>query len=100
MIRRPPRSTLFPYTTLFRSLLARASGTRGAFLSVGAGPLETPLGKFFVRQALRLAGYRSFRDDDARRSIMRLGVAGELAVVADLAFSFTVDAPHRSVPRT
>src|SRR2546430_17114746 len=24
MIRRPPRSTLFPYTTLFRSLLERA----------------------------------------------------------------------------
>src|SRR5256885_9329047 len=24
MIRRPPRSTLFPYTTLFRSILARA----------------------------------------------------------------------------
>src|SRR2546429_6210344 len=24
MIRRPPRSTLFPYTTLFRSLLSRA----------------------------------------------------------------------------
>src|SRR2546427_7942491 len=24
MIRRPPRSTLFPYTTLFRSLLANA----------------------------------------------------------------------------
>src|SRR5260370_26035305 len=26
MIRRPPRSTLFPYTTLFRSLLLRAAG--------------------------------------------------------------------------
>src|SRR5690554_6979319 len=25
MIRRPPRSTLFPYTTLFRSLLAAAA---------------------------------------------------------------------------
>src|SRR5256885_9830140 len=25
MIRRPPRSTLFPYTTLFRSLVAAAS---------------------------------------------------------------------------
>src|SRR3712207_7257594 len=24
MIRRPPRSTLFPYTTLFRSILSRA----------------------------------------------------------------------------
>src|SRR2546425_1931756 len=32
MIRRPPRSTLFPYTTLFRSLGSRAmprSGVRG-----------------------------------------------------------------------
>src|SRR2546422_4017408 len=26
MIRRPPRSTLFPYTTLFRSLLREAMG--------------------------------------------------------------------------
>src|SRR2546426_1592158 len=26
MIRRPPRSTLFPYTTLFRSLSARRNG--------------------------------------------------------------------------
>src|SRR5258708_10024562 len=33
MIRRPPRSTLFPYTTLFRSLFARVTGNhlaRGA----------------------------------------------------------------------
>src|SRR2546423_6297651 len=28
MIRRPPRSTLFPYTTLFRSSLARAGQQR------------------------------------------------------------------------
>src|SRR2546430_5471216 len=26
MIRRPPRSTLFPYTTLFRSVMERVSG--------------------------------------------------------------------------
>src|SRR5258708_20082863 len=30
MIRRPPRSTLFPYTTLFRSLLLKFSACRGA----------------------------------------------------------------------
>src|SRR3989442_15062035 len=29
MIRRPPRSTLFPYTTLFRSLLVCKFGTEG-----------------------------------------------------------------------
>src|SRR2546422_6805975 len=28
MIRRPPRSTLFPYTTLFRSLLERRIGKK------------------------------------------------------------------------
>src|SRR3989441_11589583 len=27
MIRRPPRSTLFPYTTLFRSIMREAAGT-------------------------------------------------------------------------
>src|SRR5256885_7399679 len=29
MIRRPPRSTLFPYTTLFRSRSDRGGGVRG-----------------------------------------------------------------------
>src|SRR5437588_9735582 len=29
MIRRPPRSTLFPYTTLFRSLRREAAGQAG-----------------------------------------------------------------------
>src|SRR5258708_38194193 len=31
MIRRPPRSTLFPYTTLFRSNLATASSKTGCW---------------------------------------------------------------------
>src|SRR2546426_12582983 len=31
MIRRPPRSTLFPYTTLFRSLDAAEPGCRAAW---------------------------------------------------------------------
>src|SRR2546422_7510713 len=30
MIRRPPRSTLFPYTTLFRSVLQQQRGHRAA----------------------------------------------------------------------
>src|SRR5256884_92104 len=52
MIRRPPRSTLFPYTTLFRSLAA--TQLAGAFAakrihSLGVGPKEA-LG-YFVMQA-------------------------------------------------
>src|SRR2546430_13445443 len=37
MIRRPPRSTLFPYTTLFRSL---NSAAYGAFHALGIGVLH------------------------------------------------------------
>src|SRR2546422_1925766 len=33
MIRRPPRSTLFPYTTLFRSPLSHSFGLNGALLA-------------------------------------------------------------------
>src|SRR3712207_8361862 len=44
MIRRPPRSTLFPYTTLFRSY-----GTTSAeFLLLGAGARGTALGGSFA----------------------------------------------------
>src|SRR3712207_8398592 len=35
MIRRPPRSTLFPYTTLFRSFGAGPSGQRAASAKSG-----------------------------------------------------------------
>src|SRR3989454_1377507 len=50
MIRRPPRSTLFPYTTLFRSLLEVVSQRRGAVLgderldALGAEPVGRGLG--------------------------------------------------------
>src|SRR5256885_3305296 len=40
MIRRPPRSTLFPYTTLFRSHVIRGARTG---LGLGEGKLEDSL---------------------------------------------------------
>src|SRR5260370_34292443 len=36
MIRRPPRSTLFPYTTLFRSAAPRSVARQGPFSSSAA----------------------------------------------------------------
>src|SRR5256885_7435470 len=48
MIRRPPRSTLFPYTTLFRSLVGGAEVPAGR-------PVDLQLG------AAHLAGRRSDR---------------------------------------
>src|SRR5947209_13845381 len=41
MIRRPPRSTLFPYTTLFRS--SRTSAIRGSTVRIGAARRRSEL---------------------------------------------------------
>src|SRR3712207_9037113 len=49
MIRRPPRSTLFPYTTLFRSSWARATPARGTEawrLADPADPWTSTSGEF------------------------------------------------------
>src|SRR2546422_11482795 len=43
MIRRPPRSTLFPYTTLFRSYLA-AKGEMTFVVAIACGVLGSILG--------------------------------------------------------
>src|SRR3989442_2621520 len=47
MIRRPPRSTLFPYTTLFRSLQARV-GTKPVVFLAGRLPEVFQIRKLFV----------------------------------------------------
>src|SRR3712207_9154404 len=39
MIRRPPRSTLFPYTTLFRSIVQRDRDSRAALEAAEAIPV-------------------------------------------------------------
>src|SRR5260370_26179317 len=41
MIRRPPRSTLFPYTTLFRSIELRDPVKAGVEPVLGAGDIES-----------------------------------------------------------
>src|SRR2546430_8472998 len=47
MIRRPPRSTLFPYTTLFRSLYGD-----GRLFKVRDDPRITPLGRWLRRTSI------------------------------------------------
>src|SRR5258705_8217886 len=41
MIRRPPRSTLFPYTTLFRSIKRHEIKAGDVLVLMGAGPMGT-----------------------------------------------------------
>src|SRR2546429_7344238 len=53
MIRRPPRSTLFPYTTLFRSPALRLTRV---FVPARYGPALHVVGALFVVDVLRRLG--------------------------------------------
>src|SRR5258708_25020750 len=48
MIRRPPRSTLFPYTTLFRSRIVAISGQVGMGKTQLASEFVHRYGQFFL----------------------------------------------------
>jgi polysaccharide pyruvyl transferase WcaK-like protein len=82
---------LYPYTVLKWTLLARGAGAKVVFLSLGAGPIDTWLGRLFLRQALKRSSYRSYRDVTAQRAIEGLGLNPAGDVVPDLAFS--LDSP-------
>src|SRR3712207_7862041 len=64
MIRRPPRSTLFPYTTLFRSQQPRTAGLRVDRVARSAGAAAQDPG--FRRQAF------GADEGTARRGVGRL----------------------------
>src|SRR5688572_31219598 len=63
MIRRPPRSTLFPYTTLFRSLLPEAPDKGNAGLAGAEGilrrPRARPLRRFDLEECVVSSTVRS-----------------------------------------
>src|SRR3712207_9413075 len=56
MIRRPPRSTLFPYTTLFRSLQVLVDAVRDDGVAVARSAADAPEidGNVFVRNGRAL----------------------------------------------
>src|SRR5258708_31669566 len=53
MIRRPPRSTLFPYTTLFRSRRFLVEGAEHARLVGAAGAALQQFGRLLAPELLR-----------------------------------------------
>jgi len=71
------------------SLLAKLRGCKLLFVSVGTGQLEHPLSRWFVKAALALADYRSYRDRFSRDLLDDLGIAARRDFVyPDLVFSF------------
>jgi len=83
----------YPYTLFKWAWLARLSGTKLYFVSVGAGPIKHSLSKFFIRHALSLAAYVSFRDCDSKNLSREIGFHGEAGVFPDCVYA--LDVPSR-----
>jgi polysaccharide pyruvyl transferase WcaK-like protein len=77
-----------PYNIFKWSLIAKLRGCKVLFVSVGAGPLYSSLGKFFVTSALRWADFRSYRDASSMHYLEGVGFSSASdPIYPDLVFS-------------
>jgi polysaccharide pyruvyl transferase WcaK-like protein len=74
---------------LFRwAVIAKLCRCKLLFVSVGGGPIRHLLSRYFVRVALALADYRSYRDLSSKEHLEAIGIdVKNDAVYPDLAFS-------------
>jgi polysaccharide pyruvyl transferase WcaK-like protein len=81
---------------IFRwAVIAKLRRCKLLFVSVGGGPIRHPLSRCFVKAALALADYRSYRDASSKDYLKAVGVdVKNDAVYPDLAFSL----PRAVVP--
>src|SRR2546425_13086037 len=99
MIRRPPRSTLFPYTTLFRSLLRGALSFTDALLSfdslglVKVGALDA--GDAAARSAATRADRKPEKPDKKRKDAQEADAA---PAGPALEFSYDREAFEKRLP--
>ncbi len=87
----PCGSLGWPYDLFKFSLLAAFFRVRIVFLSVGVGPIRHTLGRWFIVRSLGLARFRSYRDEDSKQYLKRVGfnVDGD-PVFPDLVFGLSV----------
>ena len=75
-----------PYNLFKWTIIARLFGVKVAYLSVGAGPIQTRAGRFFLKTALCLANYRSYRDQTSAVWIHNINLKKTIDICPDLAF--------------
>jgi polysaccharide pyruvyl transferase WcaK-like protein len=84
------------YNLLKWSLIAKLRGSKVVFVSVGAGPIYSRLGRLITKSALALADYRSYRDTSSREILEAIGFSTrDDRVEPDLVFSL----PEAVIPR-
>ncbi len=77
-----------PYEIFRWSVIAKICRCKLLFVSVGAGPICSTLTRWFIKSALGLADYRSYRDGFSKQYIESIGFGKKSdRVYPDLAFS-------------
>src|SRR5258707_14465676 len=103
MIRRPPRSTLFPYTTLFRSTLARSAPESPGSARKRASRLRPELASFPLRPfavnplLARMLGQHVLGDRQ-RQAFHRVFKSLNICLEAGLPQRCAGDRPNRGQP--
>ena len=84
-----------PYNLFKWSAMAKLRRCKVLFISVGAGPIYHPLGRFLVKSALSLADFRSYRDVASMNYLKNIGFpTNSDRVYPDLVFSL----PQAMIP--
>lgn len=89
----------FPYTLFKWLLLAKCLNVECIFLNNGAGPLDAPLSRWFVRRTLDLADYVSLRDSASGDLLRKVGFRGRMKVVADAVWNLRLPERSTKVPQ-
>jgi polysaccharide pyruvyl transferase WcaK-like protein len=84
----------YPYTLFKWSVLAKLVGAKLAFVSVGAGPLDSKISRMLVRACLLLSDYASFRDQASKNLIETALHPNKGSVFPDLAHSLQIESAH------
>jgi polysaccharide pyruvyl transferase WcaK-like protein len=79
-----------PYNVFKFSLLTKLARKKLLIVNVGAGPLESPLAKAFIKWSVRLADYVSFRDVESQALVCALGIRRQTWICPDSAYALDV----------
>lgn len=89
-----------PWTLLVTALSGRLWGTRVALVGIGAGAVPDPVQRTMLLAVARLVHYRSFRDEQSREALRRMGVRSHDGVYPDVVLALPVPDQPPPEPRS
>jgi polysaccharide pyruvyl transferase WcaK-like protein len=81
----------YPFTIFKWTMLSRILGSKVAFLSIGAGPINHRLSRWLFRRSLRCSSYSSFRDPGSKKLMEKIGGFNGSTVTPDMVYALRTE---------